>query len=206
MDAACNRLWLAPTSQHRPSPTPILRSSRRAAALHLSPQSVGISRFRSMKFPRMLRVFDHAAFPHLLPCRSAGCCLPPRLTASALRVCVFRGSIPRLRLRLSTLRCSPRGRPRMTRGQNDWLGLSCATLSFATSCSLSGASKRYARKDARTSDLLSEIAEMNQTLSELLSKQGATKEPLRTRTRGCSWCWLPWSVGLPGFESLPIRK
>jgi hypothetical protein len=139
-------LWLAPTSQRRPPPAPILRSSRRAAALHLSPQSVGISQFRSMKFPRMLRVFDHAAFPHLSPCRSAGCCLPPRLTASALRVCVFRGSIPRLRLPLSTLRCSPRGLHRMTRGQNDWLGLFCATLSFATSCSLSGASKRHAKR------------------------------------------------------------
>jgi hypothetical protein len=31
----------------------------------------------------------------------------------------------------------------MTRGQDDWLGLSCATLSFATSCPFSGASKRF---------------------------------------------------------------
>ena len=31
-------------------------------------------------------------------------------------------------------------------GQNDWLGLFCVTLSFATSCSLSGASKRHAER------------------------------------------------------------
>jgi len=37
----------------------------------------------------------------------------------------------------------------MTRGQNDWLGLFCATLSFATSCSLSGASKRLTNPSIR---------------------------------------------------------
>ena len=83
-------------------------------------------------------------FPTSLALSICGLLPPPRLTASALRVRVFRGSIPRLRLPLSTLRCSPRGLHRMTRGQNDWLGLFCTTLSFATSCSLSGASKRDA--------------------------------------------------------------
>ena len=92
----------APTSQPRSSLHSILRSSQRAADLHLVPQEVGISQFRYLKLPHMQRVFDHAARPQLLPYRAAGCCLPLRLTASAARDCVFRGSIPRLRLPLST--------------------------------------------------------------------------------------------------------
>src|SRR5262245_55965342 len=44
-----------------------------------------------------------------------------------------------LRVPLSTLRLRPRDRRRMTRGQDDWLGLSCATLSFATLCRFSTA-------------------------------------------------------------------
>src|SRR6516164_5538921 len=39
-----------------------------------------------------------------------------------------------LRVPLSTLRLRPYGRRRMTRGQDDWLGLSCTTLAFATLC------------------------------------------------------------------------
>ena len=53
-------------------------------------------------------------------------------------------AIPRPHLPLSTLRCAPCGPPRMTRGQDDWLHLSCMTLSFTTSGQLSGASKRPA--------------------------------------------------------------
>jgi len=115
---------LAPTSQPRSSLHAILRSSQRAAVLHLVPQEVGISQFRYLKLPHMQRVFGHAAPPQLLPYRAAGCCLPLRLTASAARDCQFRGSIPRLRLPLSRLRRTPYGLRRMTRGQNDWLGLS----------------------------------------------------------------------------------
>ena len=44
-----------------------------------------------------------------------------------------------LRVPLSTLRRRPRDRRRMTRGQDDWLGLSCTTLSFATLCRFSTA-------------------------------------------------------------------
>src|SRR5262249_1557520 len=36
------------------------------------------------------------------------------------------------RVPLSTLRLRPRGRRRMTRGRDDWLGLSRTTLAFAT--------------------------------------------------------------------------
>ena len=80
--------------------------------------------------------------PAALAISSCGLLPSASLTASAARDCVFRGSIPRLRLPQSTLRRTPYGLRRMTRGQNDWLGLFCATLSFATSCSFSGASER----------------------------------------------------------------
>jgi hypothetical protein len=105
---------LAPTSQRRSSLHSILRSSQRAAGLPLVPQEVGISQFRNPKLPHMPRVFDHAAAPQFLPYRPAGCCLPLRLTTSAARDCVFRGSIPRLRLRLSTLSRTLYGLRRMT--------------------------------------------------------------------------------------------
>src|SRR4051812_4336701 len=44
-----------------------------------------------------------------------------------------------LRVPLSTLRLRPYGRRRMTRGQDDWLGLSCTTLAFVTLCRFSTA-------------------------------------------------------------------
>jgi hypothetical protein len=44
----------------------------------------------------------------------------------------FRGSIARLHFPLSTLHPCPYGQTHMTRGQRDWLGLHCTTLSFAT--------------------------------------------------------------------------
>ena len=43
-------------------------------------------------------------------------------------------SMAGLRVPLSTLRLPPYDRRRMTRGQDDWLGLSCVTLSFTTFC------------------------------------------------------------------------
>ena len=46
----------------------------------------------------------------------------------------FRCSIPRLPVPLSTLRPWPHSRPRMTRGQDGSLLLSCRTLSFPTPC------------------------------------------------------------------------
>jgi hypothetical protein len=45
---------------------------------------------------------------------------------------LFRSSIPCLPVPLSTLRWPPRGWPRMTRGQDGSLLLSCVTLSFTT--------------------------------------------------------------------------
>lgn len=51
---------------------------------------------------------------------------------TAAWIAVFRGSMARLHLPLSTLRVHPRGRPRITRGQSGWLFLLCLTLSFMT--------------------------------------------------------------------------
>ena len=76
--------------------------------------------------------------------RAPECCLPLRLTASAVRESLFRGSMARLHFPLSTLRDCPRGQPRMTRGRDDWPGLSRMTLSFTSSCRLSDVSKRHA--------------------------------------------------------------
>jgi hypothetical protein len=54
----------------------------------------------------------------------------PLLEASATRRFGFRGSIPRPHLPLSTLRDGPCDPPHMTRGQDDWLDLSCMIFSF----------------------------------------------------------------------------
>src|SRR5919106_1096069 len=51
----------------------------------------------------------------------------------------FRGSILRPRVPLSTLRRRPHGRPRMTRGHRDWLGLRRTELASATTCRSPGA-------------------------------------------------------------------
>jgi hypothetical protein len=53
------------------------------------------------------------------------CCLPPRVTTSAPWSRLFRSSIPCLHVPLSTLLWQPCGRPRMTRGQDGSLLLSC---------------------------------------------------------------------------------
>lgn len=135
--AASLLLWPAPTPRHRAPRSWALRPSPRAARDHQDAQGAGASQFRSMKLRHMQRVCDHAGGALVSPWRPGHCCLPHRITASAVRECLFRGSIPRLRLPLSTLRGGPRGPARMTRGQHDWLGLCCVTLSFTASCSFS---------------------------------------------------------------------
>jgi hypothetical protein len=80
----------------------------------------------------MLEVFDRARPWYVSPWRRIRCCLPHHTTASAPRTRKFRGSILGLPIPLSTLRARSHDRPRMTRGQSGWLGLLCATLSFAT--------------------------------------------------------------------------
>jgi len=87
--------------------------------------------------PCMLRVCDRAESPSRSPCRVQRYCLPLRLTASA-----FRGvRISRLNgspaFSPSTLREGPHRPPRMTSGQDDWLGLSRVTLSFTRLCRFS---------------------------------------------------------------------
>ncbi len=47
---------------------------------------------------------------------------------------LFRGSIPCLRVPLTTLRARPYGRVHMTRGHRGWLALQCANSSFAALC------------------------------------------------------------------------
>jgi hypothetical protein len=130
--AVSSLLRPTPTPRHRPSTSSALRPSRRAACRHHDAQDSGVSQFRYTKRLHMQRVYDHVGYPRGLPWRPLGCCLPLRLTASAAGSSVFRGSIPRLWFPLSTLRNGPHGPSRMTRGQHDWLGLCCATLSFAT--------------------------------------------------------------------------
>jgi len=92
----------------------------------------GVSRFSRVEYPDMPGVSDCAESTLGSPWRRTQCCLPPRGTTSALWRRLFRSSIPGLPVPLSTLRWMPRGRPRMTRGQDGWLVLSCVTLSFTT--------------------------------------------------------------------------
>ena len=71
--------------------------------------------------------------------RPRPCCLPLRLTASALHSNRFRSSILSPHVPLSTLRDLPYDVSRMTRGQDGSLLLSCMTLSFTTHCRFSPA-------------------------------------------------------------------
>src|SRR5262249_36135978 len=99
-----------------------------------APGAPGTSRFPCGEFPRMLRVSDCAGSSGGSPIA------PPSVWPSASHNSVgtpegrFRSSMAGLRVPLSTLRLRPYGRRRMTRGQDDWLGLSCTTLAFATLC------------------------------------------------------------------------
>lgn len=68
------------------------------------------------------------------PCWCGRCCLRLRTRPRHLGVSRFRGSIPGLRVPLSTLRASPRGHVRMTRGHCGWLALQSTASSSATPC------------------------------------------------------------------------
>src|SRR5713226_7563863 len=69
------------------------------------------------------------------PLRCPRCCLRLREESRRLGIQIrFRGSIPALRVPLSTLRARPHGRVHRTRGHRGWLALQCATSSFATLC------------------------------------------------------------------------
>lgn len=78
----------------------------------------GLSRFPNAVLPRMPGVSDRARFRRALPGRSVGCRLPLLSTASAPRFdSLFRGSIPGLRVPLSTLCRRSCQRRHMTRGR-----------------------------------------------------------------------------------------
>ena len=62
--------------------------------------------------------------------RAPPCCLPVRETPSASCISVFGAHYPACVCPCPTLRVRPRGRPRMARGQDGSLRLSCVTLSF----------------------------------------------------------------------------
>jgi len=90
----------------------------------------GVSRFSRMEFPCMLGVSDCAEPFGSLRWRFHRYGLPSRWTTSAFQIHLFRSSISRLHVPLSTLRVQPYDWPRMTRGQDGSLCLSCVTLSF----------------------------------------------------------------------------
>src|SRR3989442_9115185 len=92
----------------------------------------GASRFSRMEFPCMLGVSDCAESFESSRWRFHQCGLPSRWTTSALRIDLFRSSISRLHVPLSTLHEQPCDWPRMTRGQGGSLRLPCVTLSFTT--------------------------------------------------------------------------
>jgi hypothetical protein len=98
---------------------------------------------RADGFHACRRSLDHAEPRWCSPWRATPCCLPLFSTASALRMETFRGSMLRPRVPLSTLRRRPHGRPRMTRGHRDWLGLRRAELASATTCRSPGARRGF---------------------------------------------------------------
>ncbi len=92
----------------------------------------GVSRFSRVEFPCMLGFSDCAEPFGSSRWRFHRFGLPPRWTTSALRIHLFRSSMSRLHVPLSMLRAQPCDWPRMTRGQDGSLCLSCVTLSFTT--------------------------------------------------------------------------
>ncbi len=76
--------------------------------------------------------------------RHALCGLPLLHTASASLTRLFRGSMAGLSFPLSTLRHTPRGILRMTRGQSDSPFLLCKGLAHSTSCQLCWRFAQYA--------------------------------------------------------------
>ena len=92
----------------------------------------GVSRFSGVEFPCMLGFSDCAESSGNSRWRFHRYGLPSRWTTSALRIHLFRSSIFRLHVLLSTLRAQPCDWPRMIRGQGGSLRLPCVTLSFTT--------------------------------------------------------------------------
>src|SRR5208337_2133184 len=99
--------------------------------------SNGASRFSCVKFLYMPGVCDSAGPAMHLRCRTPPCCLPYSVTPSAPWIARFRSSstsgIPACICPCPTLQVQPRDCPRMARGQDGSLLLSCMTLSFTTS-------------------------------------------------------------------------
>jgi hypothetical protein len=92
----------------------------------------GASRFSRMEFPCMLGVSDCAEPFGSSRWRFHQCGFPSRWTTSAVRIDLFRSSISRLHVPLSTLHEQPCDWSRMTRGQGGSLRLPYVTLSFTT--------------------------------------------------------------------------
>ncbi len=90
----------------------------------------GVSRFSRVEFPCMLGFSDCAEPFGSSRWRFHRYGLPSRWTTSALRIHLFRSSMSRLHVPLSTLHDQPCDWPRMTRGQGGSLHLPCVTLSF----------------------------------------------------------------------------
>ena len=97
-----------------------------------------VSRFSCMTLPHMLGVSSSTAPGPSAPRLSGadGLAFDSGNSLGTWMPIRFRGSIPGLRVPLSTLRARPCGRVRMTRGHRGWLTLQCANSSFATSCRL----------------------------------------------------------------------
>jgi hypothetical protein len=115
----------------------------------------GVSRFSRVEFPCMLGFSDCAESSESSRWRFPRCGLPSRWTTSALRIHLFRSSMSRLHVPLSTLRVQPCDWPRMTRGQDGSLCLSCVTLSFTTPCRFLPAHPPYRRVRIRRFSKLS---------------------------------------------------
>ena len=103
----------------------------RASVLILAGGEISLYRARSLRTcwglrPRRAVQALALARPSVLP--------STQRTVSASRGCCFRGSIPSLCAPLSTLRRSPRGHQRMTRGQCGSLDLHWQRLALLTPC------------------------------------------------------------------------
>src|SRR5262249_51680429 len=109
----------------------LLQPSHRLSAPQAS-AAVGVSRSGGVVFRCVLGFSAGAVSGGSLRPPPRRYCLPSCGTTSALRSRLFRSSIPCLHVPLSTLRWQPRGWPRMTRGQDGSLNLSCMTLPFTT--------------------------------------------------------------------------
>jgi hypothetical protein len=103
----------------------------------------GASRFSRMEFPCMLGVSDCAESFESSRWRFHQCGLPSRWTTSALRIDLFRSSMSRLHVPLSTLHEQPCDWPRMTRGQGGSLSLCDSFIHYSIPI-FTGAPTRHA--------------------------------------------------------------